>query len=128
MKPEEVHPIAGGRVYSGTQALLRKLADEAGGLVDAVVEGQKRSKLGDKLTDDVTVRFFLAGRRSLMNRLLGLPFVTTQAQAEETEDHMPNAQQSALATQLGVLWQQLPRLFMLLEDKPVSAYWGPVLQ
>jgi protease-4 len=36
MTPEEVHPIAAGRVWTGRQALDRKLVDELGGLDAAV--------------------------------------------------------------------------------------------
>jgi protease-4 len=36
MTPEEVHPIAAGRVWTGRQAFERKLVDELGGLDAAV--------------------------------------------------------------------------------------------
>src|SRR5258708_12937224 len=36
MTPDEVHPIAAGRVWTGRQAFERKLVDELGG-VDAAV-------------------------------------------------------------------------------------------
>ena len=36
MTPEEVHPIAAGRVWTGRQAFERKLVDELGGLDAAI--------------------------------------------------------------------------------------------
>jgi protease IV len=52
MAPDEVHPIAAGRVWSGRQALERKLVDEMGGL-DA---GVKKARTLAGLSDDAAVR------------------------------------------------------------------------
>src|SRR5260370_13618393 len=48
MTRDEVHPVAGGRVWTGSQALERKLVDELGG-VDAAVR-KARSLAGLKAT------------------------------------------------------------------------------
>jgi protease IV len=40
MTPEEVHPIAAGRVWTGRQAFERKLVDELGGLEAAIHKAQ----------------------------------------------------------------------------------------
>ena len=52
MSPEDVHPIAAGRVWTGQQALERRLVDELGGL-DAAVS-KARSLAG--LKEDAPVR------------------------------------------------------------------------
>jgi protease-4 len=48
MTPEEVHPIAAGRVWTGRQALERKLVDELGGLDTAIRKARSLAGLGDK--------------------------------------------------------------------------------
>jgi protease-4 len=45
---EEVHPIAGGRVWTGRQAFERKLIDELGGLDTAIRKARSLAGLGDK--------------------------------------------------------------------------------
>ena len=47
MTPEEVHPIAAGRVWTGRQALERKLVDELGGLDAAVRKARSLAGLDD---------------------------------------------------------------------------------
>jgi protease-4 len=47
MTPEEVHPIAAGRVWSGRQALERKLIDELGGLDAAVRKARSLAGLDE---------------------------------------------------------------------------------
>src|SRR5438445_398427 len=59
MTRDEVHPIAAGRVWTGSQALQRKLVDELGGL-DAAVR-KARSLAG--LADGVPAREVRAPRR-----------------------------------------------------------------
>lgn len=61
MSLEEVHPIAAGRVWTGRQALERKLIDELGGLEAAVRKA--RSLAG--LKDDVPVREARAPKRMI---------------------------------------------------------------
>lgn len=48
MKPEEVHPIAAGRVWTGRQALERKLVDEMGGLEAGVRKARVLAGLSEK--------------------------------------------------------------------------------
>jgi len=48
MAPEEVHPIAAGRVWTGRQALERKLVDELGGLDAAIRKARSLANLDDK--------------------------------------------------------------------------------
>lgn len=45
---EDVHPIAAGRVWTGRQALERKLVDELGGLDAAIAKARVLAGLGDK--------------------------------------------------------------------------------
>jgi protease-4 len=47
MTPEEVHPIAAGRVWTGRQALERKLVDELGGLDAAVRKARSLAGLAE---------------------------------------------------------------------------------
>jgi protease-4 len=47
MTPEEVHPIAAGRVWTGRQALERKLVDELGGLDAAVRKARTLAGLAE---------------------------------------------------------------------------------
>jgi protease-4 len=46
MKPEDVDAIARGRVWTGAQAMDRKLVDHLGGLREALVEARKEAELG----------------------------------------------------------------------------------
>lgn len=48
MTPDEVHPIAAGRVWTGRQALERKLVDELGGLDAAVRKARSLAGLPEK--------------------------------------------------------------------------------
>jgi protease-4 len=64
MSVEDLKPIAGGRVWTGRQALERKLVDELGGL-DAAI-GKARSLAG--LQDDAPVREPRAPRRLIPPR------------------------------------------------------------
>ncbi len=66
MAPEDVHPIAAGRVWTGRQAFERKLVDELGGL-DAAVR-KARSLAG--LKDDAPAREVFAPRSMIPPRTL----------------------------------------------------------
>jgi protease-4 len=48
MTPDEVHPIAAGRVWTGRQAFERKLVDELGGLDAAIRKARSLAGLSDK--------------------------------------------------------------------------------
>jgi protease-4 len=48
MTPQEVHPIAAGRVWTGRQAFERKLVDELGGLDAAIRKARSLAGLSDK--------------------------------------------------------------------------------
>jgi protease-4 len=48
MTPEQVHPIAAGRVWTGAQALERKLVDELGGVEAGVRKARSLAGLPDK--------------------------------------------------------------------------------
>jgi protease-4 len=48
MTAEEVHPIAAGRVWTGRQALERKLVDELGGLDTAIRKARSLANLDEK--------------------------------------------------------------------------------
>jgi protease-4 len=48
MTPDEVHPIAAGRVWTGRQAFERKLVDELGGLDAAVRKARSLAGLAEK--------------------------------------------------------------------------------
>jgi protease-4 len=48
MTPEEVHPIAAGRVWTGRQALERKLVDELGGVDAAIRKARSLANLDEK--------------------------------------------------------------------------------
>jgi len=61
MTPDEVHPIAAGRVWTGRQALERKLVDELGGL-DAAVR-KARSLAG--LPEEAPMREVRAPKRMI---------------------------------------------------------------
>jgi protease IV len=61
MSAEEVHPIAAGRVWTGRQALERKLVDEMGGL-DA---GVRKARALAGLPDSAPLREARAPRRTL---------------------------------------------------------------
>ena len=50
MTPEEVHPIAAGRVWTGRQALERRLVDELGGLDAAIRKARSLANLDEKAT------------------------------------------------------------------------------
>ena len=47
MKPEDVHPMAAGRVWTGKQALDRGLVDELGGLDTAVAKARQLAGLSE---------------------------------------------------------------------------------
>ncbi len=66
MTRDEVHPVAGGRVWTGSQALERKLVDELGG-VDAAVR-KARSLAG--LTDTAPAREVKAPRKPVPPRAM----------------------------------------------------------
>jgi protease-4 len=66
LKPEEVEPLAGGRVWTGSQALDRRLVDELGGLDAAVRKARALAGLGDA----VPSREVFPPRRSLPPRPL----------------------------------------------------------
>jgi protease-4 len=57
----EIEPVAGGRVWTGSQALRRELVDELGGLPEGLAEARR---LGG-LRDDAPVREVRRGRREL---------------------------------------------------------------
>jgi protease-4 len=61
MAPEEVHPIAAGRVWTGRQAFERKLVDELGGL-DAAV---RKSRLLAGLPETAPMREVRAPKRMI---------------------------------------------------------------
>jgi protease-4 len=67
MTPEEVHPIAAGRVWTGRQAFERKLVDELGGLDDAVRKA--RSLAG--LAETAPVREVRPPKRPIPPRAVG---------------------------------------------------------
>jgi protease-4 len=48
MRPDEVHPIAAGRVWTGRQAFERKLVDELGGLDAAIRKARSLANLDQK--------------------------------------------------------------------------------
>ena len=48
MSPEQVHPIAAGRVWTGRQAFERRLVDELGGLDAAVRKARSLANLDEK--------------------------------------------------------------------------------
>ena len=48
MTPEQVHPIAAGRVWTGRQAFERKLVDELGGLEAAIRKARSLANLDEK--------------------------------------------------------------------------------
>ena len=48
MTPEELHPIAGGRVWTGRQAFERRLVDELGGLDAAIRKARSLANLDDR--------------------------------------------------------------------------------
>ncbi len=48
MTPEQVHPIAAGRVWTGRQAFERKLVDELGGLDAAIRKARSLANLDEK--------------------------------------------------------------------------------
>jgi len=48
MTPEQVHPIAAGRVWTGRQAFERKLVDELGGVDAAIRKARSLANLDDK--------------------------------------------------------------------------------
>jgi len=66
MTRDEVHPVAAGRVWTGTQALERKLVDELGGLESAVRKA--RSLAG--LPDTTPVREVRAPRKPVPPRAM----------------------------------------------------------
>jgi protease IV len=47
LKPEEVEAIAGGRVWTGSQALERRLVDRIGTLADAIALARERAGISD---------------------------------------------------------------------------------
>ena len=61
MKPEDVHPIAQGKVWTGRQAMERRLVDEMGGL-DA---GVRKARELAGLKEDAPVREPRAPRRAI---------------------------------------------------------------
>jgi protease-4 len=54
MERQEVERIAGGRVWTGAEALERGLVDELGSLADAVAIARERAHIGE--AEDVTIR------------------------------------------------------------------------
>jgi protease IV len=66
MTPEQIQPIAQGRVWTGTRAKELGLVDEIGGLDAAIAEARKLTKLDDTAGLEVyppapTLRDVLAG-------------------------------------------------------------------
>ena len=61
MNVDEVDPIAAGRVWTGRQALERKLVDELGGLQAALAKARRLAGLAE----DATVREVWAPKRSI---------------------------------------------------------------
>lgn len=71
----DIEPVAGGRVWTGRQAVDRGLVDEVGGLSRAIEEARRRAGL----PADAPVRELSAGRRELPPALATAPATLNHA-------------------------------------------------
>jgi len=71
----EIEPVAGGRVWTGRQALDRGLLDQVGSLARALEEARKRAGL----PADAPVREAATGRRELPPALATAPATLAHA-------------------------------------------------
>ncbi len=70
MTETEVDAVGRGQVWTGAQAMQRRLVDRHGGIVDAVVEAKKRAGLGED--DRVELVMLPREPRSILSQLVGL--------------------------------------------------------
>jgi protease-4 len=73
--PEEIEPVAGGRVWTGRQAWERGLVDELGGLERAAAEARQLAGLPAQ----APMREARGGRRDLAPMAAGAPAVLEHA-------------------------------------------------
>ncbi|WP_438025535.1 signal peptide peptidase SppA [Sorangium sp. So ce233] len=85
MRPEEVDALARGRVWTGAQAVERRLVDRVGGLREALEEARR---LG-RLPDDAPVLALPEEDTSLLGYALGLVGFSAQAQGELAKATIP---------------------------------------
>ncbi|AUX48102.1 protease IV [Sorangium cellulosum] len=85
MRPEDVDAIARGRVWTGAQAVERRLVDRIGGLRDAIAEARR---LG-QLSDDAPILSLPEEDTSLLGMVLGLAGVSAGQQGELARATIP---------------------------------------
>ncbi|WP_437482772.1 signal peptide peptidase SppA [Sorangium sp. So ce1014] len=85
MRPDEVDAVARGRVWTGAQALERRLIDRIGGLREALAEARR---LG-RLPDDAPVLSLPEEDTSLLGYALSLVGFSAQAQGELATATLP---------------------------------------
>ncbi|HTN88711.1 MAG TPA: signal peptide peptidase SppA [Sorangium sp.] len=85
MRPDEVDALARGRVWTGAQALERRLVDRLGGLREALAEARRMGQL----PDDAPVVSLPEEDTSLLGYALSLVGLSAQAQGELAKATIP---------------------------------------
>lgn len=83
---QEAEARAQGRLWSGSQAVAQKLADQTGGLMDAVAEARRRAGLSSDGEGNGPLFFYPRSQGSLLGRLLGLPDLLEGVSASTPSD------------------------------------------
>ena len=114
----QVHEVARGRVWTGTQAMEQHLIDEYGSAADAIMYA--KGKAGIPLTTPTELVMLPAQDRGLLSQLLGL---FTQGDALALDDAAPAdpALESALTRALIAT----PGLSNLLRTAPIALLTAP---
>jgi protease IV len=104
---DQVDAVGEGRVWTGTQALPRKLVDRIGGLADAIAHA--KAQIG--LTEDQPARILVlpVTGPSLLERILGFPGAARAAQSRPDLSWLPGGRQ---------LLQALPGSLLHAPDAP----------
>ncbi len=90
MKQEDIKKIASGRVWTGEQAIQNNLADQAGGLQDAIAIAARQAGVAD----DFKVKYY-PKTKSVLERLMNTTEETVQAKVLQHQlgDHFGAYQQ-----------------------------------
>ena len=105
MERADVDAVAQGRVWTGEQALERKLVDQLGGLDEALAKARELAHL----EDDVRIERF-PKRRTFVEQLM-----------EDLEDRQARAAVTALPEPLRSAWSDASMVARVLEGTGVAA-------
>ena len=110
----EVDAIARGRIWTGAQAVSRKLCDKTGGLVEAIAAARARAGMSSRLGED-ELTFFPRAQPSLLGKLLGIaPDLLSGSASAAPQELLPGL--SALLGSLAGLVSPLGAALLLTRE------------